>query len=76
MPSIEAIYQESVKPLPLSDKIRLAEIIMEHVNQESPSSNGALSALDLLEAETHEKLFKDSEDVDQHLKSERESWEN
>ena len=76
MPSIETIYQEIVLPLPPGDRIRLAKVIMEHANQEMPSVNGSLSALEFLEKLDGERVFTDADSVDVHLKAERESWEN
>jgi len=29
MPSVETIYQESVRPLPVGDQVRLAEMIVK-----------------------------------------------
>ena len=76
MPSIETIYNETVLPLPPSDRIRLAEVIMEHANQDGLSANGNLSALELLENLPRARVFQDVRSVDKHLEAERESWDN
>lgn len=76
MQSVEAIYQNSVMPLPLGDKIRLAKIIMEHVTEESAAAGGGLTALELLDDIDRQGLFRDSNEVDEFLKTERKSWEN
>lgn len=76
MPSIETIYEQTVLPLPLSDRIRLAEIIMANANREVHSTNGKRSALQVLETTAGERLFKDPAAVDEHLKSERDSWDD
>ncbi|MBK8467283.1 MAG: hypothetical protein IPL32_15805 [Chloracidobacterium sp.] len=76
MPSIETIYQQTVLPLPPDDRIRLAEIIMEHAREDVPGTNGHRSALELLESLPSEAVFKDTDSVDKHLQSERDSWDN
>ena len=76
MPSVETIYIETVLPLPPSDRIRLAEIILEHANEETPPTNGQISALELLESLPIQRAFPNPESVDKHLKTERESWDN
>ena len=75
MQSVEAIYQNSVMPLPLGDKIRLAKIIMEHVTEES-AAGGRIKALELLDDIERQGLFKDADEVDKFLEAERGSWEN
>ena len=76
MPNVETIYKESIMLLPISDQIRLAEIIMEQATRHEPSANGRRSALELLESGSDEKLFSDASEIDQYLKAERESWDN
>lgn len=76
MPSVETIYKETVLPLPPSDRIRLAEIILEHANEGKPPINGHISALELLQSLPIERAFPDADSVDKHLETERESWDN
>ena len=73
MQNVETIYQQTVFPLPRSDKLRLATIILQSLSQ---PQNKSQSAFDLLQTIEKTQVFATSEEVDQHLKSERESWDN
>jgi hypothetical protein len=73
MQSVETIYQQTVLPLPSSEKLRLATIILQSLSQNETKSQ---SALDLLQTIQNERVFATSQEVDNHLKAERESWDN
>ena len=73
MQNVETIYQQTVLPLPSSEKLRLATIILQSLSQPQTKSQ---SAFDLLQTIEKKQVFATSEEVDQHLKSERESWDN
>jgi hypothetical protein len=73
MQNVETIYQQSVLPLPSSEKLRLATIILQSLSQPQLKSQ---SAFDLLQNLQNDKLFATTQEVDEHLKSERESWDN
>jgi hypothetical protein len=73
MQNVETIYQQTVLPLPSSEKLRLATIILQGLSQPQTTSQ---SALDLLQNIKSERAFATAQEVDEHLKSERESWDN
>ena len=76
MPSVETIYQNSVRPLPIGDQVKLADLIMENVNSESNSPKAKLSVLEILEAHPPKRVFKDASEVDKWLRAERDSWDD
>lgn len=76
MPSVETIYRDTVRPLPVSDQVRLADMIMENVESESSSSEPRRSALDLLNSIHAERIFRTPAEVDEHIRTERDSWED
>ena len=73
MTSVEIIYQESVRPLPVGDQVRLAEIIMERAHRASQDSNRG-SVLELLKSIHAKKLGRTEDEIDDYIKTERESW--
>lgn len=73
MQNIQTIYRQTILPLPKSEKLRLAAIILQDLsNDEKPSA----SALDLLQNLPNERVFNSPDEVSEHLKAERESWDN
>lgn len=73
MPNVQTIYQQTILPLPKNDKLRLATIILQSLSSETEKTT---SALDFLETLQIEKVFESADEVDRHLKAERESWDN
>ncbi|MBX7173804.1 MAG: hypothetical protein K1X72_22735 [Pyrinomonadaceae bacterium] len=73
MQNAQTIYQQTVLPLPDSEKLRLATIILQHLSNSEKKSQ---SAFDLLQEVQGEKVFSTAQEVDEHLKTERESWDN
>ena len=73
MQDVQTIYQQTILPLPNSEKLRPATIILQDL---SKAENASVSALDLLQSLPDEKVFNSSEEVNEHLKAERESWDN
>ncbi len=73
MQNAQTIYQQTVLPLPNDEKLRLATIILQNLSAETEKS---ASAFDFLENLSTEKVFRDAEAVEHHLKRERESWDN
>ena len=73
MQSVQTIYQQTILPLPKSEKLRLATIILQSLSDDTEKTT---SALDFLENLQIEKVFKSADEVDRHLKAERESWDN
>ena len=75
MQNAQSIYQHTIVGLPSSEKLRLATLILQDLSEE----NGAIyqtSALELLNNLPSERVFDSAEEVDRHLKTERESWDN
>lgn len=75
MPSVETIYQESIRPLPVVDQVRLAELIMERAPKASQNSN-RVSVLELLQSIHAKKLGRTAAEIDEYIKTERESWDD
>jgi hypothetical protein len=73
MQNVETIYQQAILPLPSSEKLRLATIILQSLSQPETKSQ---SAFDLLQNIQTERVFATPKEVDEHLKAERESWDN
>ncbi len=73
MQDVQTIYQQTILPLPDSEKLRLATIILQDLSKDE---NASISALDLLQSLPDEKVFNSPEAVNDHLKAERESWDN
>jgi len=74
MPSVETIYQESIRPLPVSDQVRLADMILENVDVQPGTEK--LSVLEILDAHPVKRVFKNSNEVDEWLRAERDSWDD
>ncbi len=73
MPNVQTIYHQSIRPLPDDDKLRLASIILQDLSGDRASK---ISALDLLQSIPDDRVFNSAEEVDAHILSERESWDN
>lgn len=75
MQNAQTIYQQNIVRLPNSEKLRLATLILQDLSETSGDGKET-SALDLLENLPQGKLFNSSREVDEYLKTERESWDN
>ena len=76
MPSIETIYRETIRPLPINEQIRLADIIRKNVDSELRTSETKRSALEILNSIKVKGIFESSAEVDEHIRTERDSWDN
>lgn len=76
MPSVETIYQESVMPLPVSDQVRLAELILKRATPVAKPSNGSRSVLDFLESIHAKKIGRSAAEIDESIRTERDSWDD
>ena len=75
MQNAQNIYRQTIVSLPNSEKLRLATLILQDLTDE----NGEIkqtSALEFLENLPKEQVFDSAEEVDRHLETERESWDN
>lgn len=73
MGNVQTIYQQTILPLPNSEKIRLAALILQNL---SNSEIKTQTAYDLLQNLPNNRVFSNAQEVENHLKSERESWDN
>ena len=73
MENAQTIYQQTIVSLSDSEQLRLASIILRNLTE---SESKTQSAYDLLENLPSDQVFSTSQEVDEHLKAERESWEN
>lgn len=73
MQNAQTIYQQTILPLPKSEKILLATIILQNLSDETEEKTSALEFLENLQVEG---VFKTSDKVDEYLKEDRESWDN
>ena len=74
MPSVETIYRETIRPLPVDDQMRLAEMIRENV--ETRSSKPRRSALDIIESIRAKTPARSAAEIDEYLRTERDSWDD
>ncbi len=75
MQNAQNIYQQTIVRLPSSEKLRLATLILQDLSEENGTVERT-SALELLDNLQNERVFDSAEEVDRHLKTERESWDN
>lgn len=73
MPSVETIYNEAIRPLPPSDQLRLAEIIMKRAR---PDRTEKKSILEILENIRPPKNPRSAAEIDEYLRVERDSWDD
>jgi len=73
MQNAQTIYQQTILPLPDSEKLKLATIILQNLTNDERNSQ---SAFDLLQSIQNERVFISPQQVDEYLKAERESWDN
>lgn len=73
MQNAQTIYQQTILPLPADEKLRLATLILQSLSEDEKHSQ---SALDLLQNIEDSRAFASPKEVDEHLKAERESWDN
>ncbi len=75
MQNAQSIYQQDIIRLPNSEKLRLASLILQNLADENGTKKQT-SALDLLENLPAARSFNSAFEVDEYLKSERESWDD
>lgn len=74
MQNAQNIFQETVVRLPSNEKLRLATLILQDLTEENNRINQT-SALELLSNIPETRVFNSPEEVDRHLRTERESWD-
>ncbi|MEQ1605638.1 MAG: hypothetical protein ABL999_12295 [Pyrinomonadaceae bacterium] len=75
MPSVETIYQESIRPLPIGDQVRLAEMIMERTANPR-QDHDRRSVLEILESIHAKTPGRTAAEIDEYIKTERDSWDD
>lgn len=77
MQNVSEIYTQSIRQLPPIERLRLATLILEDLTEEQSTNfkNGDVSAWQLLEALPEKRLFQTTDEVDEFLREERDSWE-
>lgn len=75
MQNAQNIYRQTIVRLPSREKLRLATLILQELSEENNPVKQT-SALEFLVNLPTERVFNSAEDVDRHLKTERESWDN
>ncbi len=73
MQSLESIYQQTIRPLPVDDQLRLAEIIRQRAGDEPPSRR---SALEILRNIQPPKPIHSVAEIDSYIREERDSWDD
>ncbi len=76
MPSVETIYRETVRPLPVNEQIRLADMIRERVDSELRSSEPKRSALEILQSLRVTTPPRTAAEIDEYIRLERDSWDD
>jgi hypothetical protein len=77
MQDAKEIYREAVSRLPSSERLRLAALILSGLTQEGETPVAlSRAAIELLEEMPDKRLFKTSEEADEYLSRERDSWDS
>ena len=71
------IYSQSIRQMPIAERLRLATLILEDLTAEQIAAQRQSnpSALELIENSQNKRIFQNADEVDEYLKAERESWE-
>lgn len=75
MPSVETIYQETVMPLPVVDQMRPAEMIVKRAAKARQYRDRG-SILKLLKSIHAKKLGRSAAEIDESIRTERDSWDD
>ncbi len=73
MVNVETLYQENIRLLPIEDQLHLVELIMKRTGGQDVARKSALRMLNDLEPV---KKRRNSDEIEKHLRSERDSWDN
>ena len=76
MPSVETIYRETIRPLPVDDQRRLAEMILEHATDETQNPVRRRSVLEIIESARSSTPGRTAAEIDEYIRTERESWDD
>lgn len=73
MVNVETLYQENIRLLPIKDQLHLVELIMKRTGGQDVDRKSALKMLESLEPVKNRRT---SDEIEKHLRSERDSWDN
>ena len=76
MPSVETIYREAIRPLPIDEQKRLADLILANVRDDERSAKPRRSVLEILENIPPPKHPRSVAEIDEYLRKERDSWDD
>ena len=76
MPSAETIYHDAIRPLPIEEQKRLADLILKGVEAEERSAKPRRSALEILESIRATAPRRTAAEIDEYLREERHSWDD
>ena len=71
---VETIYREAIRPLPVDDQRRLAEMILERAGQPEPEDRR--SVLDIIHSIRAKSPKRSAAEIDEYLRQERESLDD
>lgn len=74
MQSVETIYQQTIRPLPVDEQRRLAEMILERAEEPEPKSRRSI--LEMLESIHAKTPRRSAAEIDEYIKTERDSWDD
>ena len=74
MQSVESIYATTIKPLPVEDQKRLADMILE--NTKDSAAAPKRSVLEIIESIRANSPKRSAAEIDEYLRAERDSWDD
>ena len=76
MPSVETIYRETIRPLPIDEQKRLADLILAKVEHEEHAAKPRRSVLEILDSIRATAPRRTVAEIDEYLRVERDSWDD
>lgn len=73
MVNVETLYKENIRLLPFKDQLHLVELIMKRTGRELAERRSAMNILESLEPKNNQRT---AVEIDEYLRSERDSWDN
>ncbi len=76
-PSLEELYEVQIKPLPVTERLRLLAMMAQDLAQPLPPTEPKLTIDEHLAQANYQggTLFKTAEEVDAYIRVERDAWE-
>ena len=76
MPSAQEIYRNTVSGLPTEERLRLAALILKDLTSTNDEASEKLSIVEMINSLPTGRGFKNSNEVDEYLRGERDAWEH